>query len=78
LLGYKRQKKLVLLGQRIAALSGLFGLALALSISLIGVKWKFISFAILGFHAAFAGIAAFIGAGAKKPRNVGGKNSLKH
>ena len=69
LLGYKRQKKLVLLGSRIAALSGLLGVLLALAVSLTGIKWKFISFAILGFHLITSGVAAFIGSSGKKHAN---------
>ncbi len=73
LLGYKRQKKLVLLGVRLAAISGLAGLALSLSVSLIGAKWSFISFIILGFHALMSGAAAFIGLSGKKPTKRNGK-----
>ena len=68
LLGYKRQKRLVLFGIRLAGASGLIGLALALSVSLIGVKWRFISFAILGFHALMTAVAALIGLSGKKQR----------
>lgn len=72
LLGYKRQKKLILIGVRLAALSGLAGLALSLSISLIGAKWSFISFIILGFHAIMSGTAALIGlSGKKQPKRNG-------
>ena len=69
LIGYKRQKKLVLLGSRVAAFSGLVGVLLALTVSLIGVKWAFISFAVLGFHAITSGTAALIGISGKKRRS---------
>ncbi len=68
LLGYKRQKRLVLLGARLAAMSGLVGLTLSLSVSLIGARWGFISFIILGFHAVMSGAAAFIGMSGQKKR----------
>ncbi len=68
LLGYKRQKRLVLLGARLAAISGLAGLAISLSVSLIGARWSFISFVILGFHAVMSGVAAFIGLSGQKKR----------
>ena len=73
LLGYKRQKKLVLLGARLAAFSGLAGLAASLSISLIGAKWSFISFIILGFHVVMSGAAAFIGLSGKKQTKRNGR-----
>ena len=57
LLGYKKQKKLVTLGTRLAGISGLLGLALALTVSLIGIKWAFISFAVLGFHALLSALS---------------------
>ena len=79
LLGYKRQKRLILIGSRVAALSGLLGVVAALTVSLIGVKWSFISLAIFGFHTVMSGIAAFIGFSAKKharkPKNGKQKRS---
>lgn len=57
-IGCKRQKRLVLLGSRIAAVAGLVGVLLALAISLVGIKWRLVSFAILGFHLVTSAVAA--------------------